>query len=114
MKVPIPGAYPLRIKLSCGGDGLARYEIVDGAASLAVAPWAAGNKPPRLLDQVRSRIRRLGLDRRTEDAHVGWIRRFMLANGKGHPREPGAPHVAEQGAEQNRGRTSTALRKRLF
>ncbi|WP_269781287.1 integron integrase [Luteimonas fraxinea] len=42
---------------------------------------------PRLLDQVRAccRVRHLSL--RTEQAYVGWIRRFILANGKRHPRD---------------------------
>ena len=44
---------------------------------------------PRLLDEVRARIRRLGLARHTEEAYVGWTRRFILANGKRHPREMG-------------------------
>ncbi|MDP1698037.1 MAG: integron integrase [Xanthomonadaceae bacterium] len=44
-------------------------------------------QPPRLLDQVRARMRRLGLAMRTEEAYVGWIRRFILAHGKRHPRE---------------------------
>lgn len=30
---------------------------------------------------------------RTEEAYVGWIRRFILANGKRHPREMGAREV---------------------
>lgn len=41
---------------------------------------------PRLLDQVRARMRRLGLAIRTEQVYVDWIRRFILANGKRHPR----------------------------
>lgn len=45
--------------------------------------------PRRLLDQVRGRIRRLGLAKRTEAAYVGWIRHFILANGKRRPREMG-------------------------
>ncbi len=48
---------------------------------------------PRLLDQVRARIRRLGLAKRTEEAYVQWIRRFILANGKRHPRIMGAFEV---------------------
>ncbi len=47
----------------------------------------------RLLDQVQARIRRLGLSRRTEEAYVGWIRRFILANGKRHPEKMGALEV---------------------
>lgn len=49
--------------------------------------------PPRLLEQLRARIRRLGLSTRTEEAYVGWVRRFILANGKRHPREMGAREV---------------------
>ena len=45
--------------------------------------------PPKLLDQVRYRIRRLGMAKRTEYAYVGWIRRFVLANNKRHPAELG-------------------------
>ncbi|MFN3843797.1 MAG: integron integrase [Rehaibacterium terrae] len=46
-----------------------------------------------MLDEVRGRMRRLGLAKRTEEAYVGWIRRFILANGKRHPREMGAREV---------------------
>ncbi len=30
---------------------------------------------------------------RTEQAYIGWIRRFILANGKRHPRGMGASQV---------------------
>ena len=37
------------------------------------------NKPPkRLLDQVREKIRLKHYSIRTEQAYVGWIKRFML------------------------------------
>ncbi|MGH8162990.1 MAG: integron integrase [Rhodanobacteraceae bacterium] len=51
------------------------------------------SRPPRLLDQLRARLRRLGLSIRTEQAYVGWVRRFILANDKRHPREMGAREV---------------------
>lgn len=54
---------------------------------------ASPPSPPRLMDQVRDRIRRLGLSLRTEEAYCGWIRRFILHHGKRHPREMGAPEV---------------------
>ena len=38
--------------------------------------------PPRLLDRVRSEIRRRGYSRRTEQAYVSWIRLFILDQGK--------------------------------
>jgi integron integrase len=56
-------------------------------------PGASRAQPPRLLDQVRERIRRLGLAKRTEVAYVAWIRRFILANGKRHPSQMGSPEV---------------------
>ncbi|MGN2254739.1 integron integrase [Frateuria sp. GZRe12] len=65
-------------------------------ASFRKADCAASAVPvqqPRLLDQVRQRVRRLGLARRTEEAYVGWVRRFILANGKRHPAEMGAPEI---------------------
>ena len=56
--------------------------------------FANGEKrQPRLLDQLRARIRRLGLAIRTEEAYVSWARRFILANNKRHPREMGAAEV---------------------
>lgn len=48
---------------------------------------------PRLLDMVRARCRRLNYSVRTERAYAGWIRRFVLANDKRHPRELGAHEV---------------------
>ncbi|MEO6687680.1 MAG: integron integrase [Dokdonella sp.] len=50
-------------------------------------------RQPRLLDELRARVRRLGLAIRTEEAYVGWVRRFILANGKRHPRDMGVREV---------------------
>lgn len=50
-------------------------------------------RSPRLLEAVRMRMRRLGMSLRTEDAYTAWIRRFVLVNGKRHPREMGACEV---------------------
>ena len=49
--------------------------------------------PPRLLDQVRDRIRLKHYSIRTEETYVDWIRRFILFHGKRHPREMGAAEV---------------------
>lgn len=70
---------------------MAPYNGSGGSAIGATAEAVA--RPPRLLDEVRGRMRRLGLAKRTEEAYVGWIRRFILANGKRHPREMGAREV---------------------
>src|SRR3546814_20976348 len=50
-------------------------------------------EPPKLLDQVRQRLRVKHYSLRTEQAYVGWIRRFILANGTRHPREMGEREV---------------------
>ncbi len=51
------------------------------------------SRPPTLYNAVRDRIRRLGMAHRTEEAYLGWIRRFVRANGARHPRECGAADV---------------------
>ena len=66
---------------------MASFHAAEGPASLE------GAQPPRLLDQVRARVRRLGLARRTEEAYVGWVRRFILANDKRHPADMGAAEI---------------------
>jgi len=48
---------------------------------------------PKLLDQVRNTLRRRHYSIRTEEAYVGWIRRFILFHHKRHPREMGAAEV---------------------
>jgi integron integrase len=48
---------------------------------------------PRLLDQVRDRIRLKHYSIRTEQAYVDWIRRFVVHHGKRHPRDMGAAEV---------------------
>ncbi len=48
---------------------------------------------PRLLDQVREKIRLKHYSYRTEKAYLGWIRRFILFHGKRHPTKMGGPEV---------------------
>ncbi len=48
---------------------------------------------PRLMDRVRARIRVKHYSLKTEAAYCGWIRRFILANGKRHPRDMGGAEV---------------------
>ncbi len=47
----------------------------------------------RLLDQVREALLLRHYSRRTVDAYVGWVRRFVLFHGKKHPAVLGAAHV---------------------
>jgi len=48
---------------------------------------------PKLLDQVRDRIRVKHYSIRTETQYVQWIRRFILFHGKRHPRDLGTQEV---------------------
>jgi integrase len=50
---------------------------------------------PKLLDRVREAIRTRHYSRRTEEAYVTWIRRFIIFHGKRHPSELGATHISE-------------------
>ncbi len=49
---------------------------------------------PRLLDQVRGKIRLKHYSIRTEQAYLDWIKRFIRHFDKRHPREMGADEVA--------------------
>lgn len=52
-----------------------------------------GAEPPRLLDRVRHRLRVKHYSIRTETAYTGWIRRFILFNGKRHPETLGKVEI---------------------
>jgi site-specific recombinase XerD len=63
---------------------------------LAASPSAAAEPlcpPRRLLDRVRDAIARRHYSLRTEEAYVGWIKRFIHHNGKRHPLEVGREEV---------------------
>src|SRR3546814_86606 len=62
----------------------------DSAAASEPLDPARADRPGKLLADVQARMRRLGMSRRTEEAYLGWIRRFIVANGKRHPRDLGA------------------------
>jgi len=48
---------------------------------------------PKLLDQVRERIRVKNYSYRTEQSYVGWVRRYILFHNKTHPQEMGVAEV---------------------
>jgi len=78
---------------------------------------ASLTQSPRLLDQVRGKIRLKHYSIRTEEAYVDWIKRFVLHFDKRHPSEMGAreveaflTHLAVQGrvaaATQNQAKSA--------
>jgi integron integrase len=50
---------------------------------------------PKLLDRVRQLMRLRHYSLRTEEAYIGWIRRYILFHDKRHPRELDEKHVSE-------------------
>jgi integron integrase len=52
-------------------------------------------EPPKLLDQVRGKIRLKHYSIRTEQAYVDWIKRYILHFDKQHPKDLGADQVEQ-------------------
>lgn len=48
---------------------------------------------PKLLDQLSDRIRLKHYSRRTEDAYLDWVKRYILYHNKTHPQEMGKPEI---------------------
>lgn len=63
--------------------------------SISKVARAAEVRKPKLLDQVREAIRTRHYSLRTEEAYVGWIKRFIFFHGKRHPLEMGQQEVVQ-------------------
>jgi integrase-like protein len=51
------------------------------------------SRGPKLLDRVREAIRIRHYSRRTEEAYVHWIRRYIVFHNKTHPSTMGASEM---------------------
>jgi integron integrase len=60
---------------------------------MANANTPSAPTPPKLLDQVRNKIRVKHYSIRTETQYLQWIKRFILFHGKRHPKDMGAAEV---------------------
>ena len=56
---------------------------------------SVSTEAPRLLDQVRDKIRLKHYSIRTEQAYTDWVKRFVLYHKKRHPKEMGAQEVEQ-------------------
>ena len=63
------------------------FSAADGSAG------PEGVRAPRLLDQLVTRLRLRHYSKRTEQAYVGWIKRYIIFHDKRHPREMGKAEV---------------------
>jgi len=93
-----------------GFSGTDGREADGQAPSTVVAP-----KPPRLLDQVRTKLRVLHYSKRTEEAYVNWITRFILFHDTRHPREMGRVEIeAFLGDLAVRGKVAASTQNQAF
>jgi len=57
--------------------------------------YSSDTKQPKLLDQVRNRIRCKHYSIRTEQAYIEWIRKFIFYHGKLYPAEMGENEISD-------------------
>lgn len=67
--------------------------MVDNTQIMVHTPPQAAANPPKLLDQLRDRLRLKHYSLRTEVQYVQWVRRFILFHDKRHPREMGVKEL---------------------
>ena len=65
------------------------------ARKRGVATDAGQGAKARLMDVVRGRLRAKRYSLRTEQAYLAWIRKFIIANGRRHPRTLGGVEVED-------------------
>jgi len=65
----------------------------DTAGVVSEGATAYGPGSPKLLDRIRSAMRARHMSRRTEEAYVFWIRRYVRFHGRRHPATLGAEDV---------------------
>jgi integron integrase len=69
------------------------YRYNRGTNSPSSGPTAPHTPPPRLLNQMRERIRYKHYSLRTEKAYLFWVRRFIRFNDLKHPKHMGGPEI---------------------
>jgi hypothetical protein len=73
-----------------------RLNVISQSRSPAMASALPAVAPkPKLLDRVRLAIRTRHYSSKTEEAYVGWIRRFILFHNKRHPSEMGEAVIGQ-------------------
>lgn len=69
------------------------HGIKQNIFSAAETPPQQQQVKPKFLDQVRNVLRVNHYSRKTEEAYISWIKRFILFNNKRHPNEMGAEEI---------------------
>ena len=64
------------------------------AEVVAITPAVAGEpRQPRLIDRLRTAIRTRHYSLRTEEAYIGWVKRFIFFHGRRHPADLGESEI---------------------
>jgi integron integrase len=93
-----PDGHHFRPRFLPGRPGVEKADLpaqnrsLHGSGKEACTP---GVRKPKLLDQVREAIRMRHYSVRTEEAYVGWIKRFIFFHGKRHPLEMGQQEITQ-------------------
>jgi integrase len=66
-----------------------------GAARILATNSPTATEKSKLLEQVRHAIRIRHLSPQTEQAYVGWIKRFIFFHNKRHPMEISEPEIGQ-------------------
>jgi integron integrase len=86
-----------------------------GVKIVHVHTHSDNSPPPRLLDRVRTTLRTRHYSLRTEEAYVGWVRRFIRFNRLRHPREMGEAEItAFLSSLATRGRVSASTQNQAL
>jgi integron integrase len=91
-----PDGRPFRPQFLPGRPGVEKAGLPTQNRSLhdgGLRTHGPGIRKPKLLDQVREAIRMRHYSIRTEEAYVGWIKRFIFFHGKRHPLEMGQQEI---------------------
>ena len=77
-------------------------DLVDATHAPMVVPCPAAGPRQKLLDRVRHAIRTRHYSRRTEQAYVDWIRRYIAFHRMTPPAQLGASDVSQFGISPRR------------
>jgi len=83
-----------RLDIPCVSVGMGRADSLIAGLPSNHSSSSPAAPPRRLLGCVRDRLALGHYSPRTAEAYVGWIRRFILFNGRRHPSEMGAAEVS--------------------
>jgi len=94
--LPYPTRISVEMKLGLGGAALVREGPIEPRRPAVPEPFASRARAtpvPRLSERARDAIRLRHYSSRTEEAYLGWMRRYYEFHGRRNPAELGAAHV---------------------